>query len=86
LEKEEINSDDIYLLCFTSGTTGVPKGAMITHGNALGVLTAVSHSDINLTTEDVWLSYLPLAHIAEQLFILCIIYGQTRVGFYCGNT
>lgn len=64
-EKEPITQDDLLFLCFTSGTTGVPKGALITHKNIMAELASIVLLDINSTAEDVLLSYLPLAHIAE---------------------
>lgn len=35
--------DDIYTICYTSGTTGLPKGAVLTHANMVSTLTAASY-------------------------------------------
>ena len=52
---------------YTSGTTGPPKGVMLSHHNL--AWTAKAARDMNgLTNSDVTLSYLPLSHIAEQMF------------------
>jgi long-chain acyl-CoA synthetase len=52
--------------CYTSGTTGLPKGVMLTHGNLLSSLASGCVRGVVLGTEDVHLSYLPLAHIFER--------------------
>ena len=61
-----IVSDDIATLVYTSGTTGPPKGAVLTHGN-LGWTVDAVEAMVGLTPDDRLLSYLPLSHIAERL-------------------
>ena len=57
-----LGADDIAVLTYTSGTTGVPKGAMNTHGNM--VFNAQTYRDwIGLTPDDVVLGVAPLFHI-----------------------
>ena len=63
----KVNGNDIYTISYTSGTTGEPKGALISNANmmsAIHVLTERVGAKIgeNMTT----LSYLPLAHIMER--------------------
>jgi long-chain acyl-CoA synthetase len=63
--------DSIATVCFTSGTTGLPKGAMLSHGNLLsflaGALQMIENKNLyNITSEDSYISYLPLAHIMER--------------------
>lgn len=54
-------------LIYTSGTTGPPKGVMLTHANV--AWTAQVATEMNSLTSGDWcLSYLPLSHIAEQMF------------------
>jgi long-chain acyl-CoA synthetase len=54
------------IIVYTSGTTGPPKGAMLSHDN---LMAAARHADavFSLSAEDEILSYLPLCHIAERL-------------------
>ena len=58
---------DLVTICFTSGTTGLPKGAMLTHGAMIADVAGAIVKGVTLTEEDVHVSYLPLAHIFERL-------------------
>jgi long-chain acyl-CoA synthetase len=60
-------AEDLALLVYTSGTTGPPKGAMISHRN---VIFQLRNADafIPLGTDDEQLAFLPLCHIAERTF------------------
>ncbi len=61
-----IQRDDIAMMIYTSGTTGRPKGAMISHENILA-LTGSLVQVLGERDDDELLSYLPLAHIYENL-------------------
>ncbi len=61
-----LGSDDIATLVYTSGTTGPPKGTVLTHGNLEWTIRAVE-SVVGLAPDDRLLSYLPLSHIAERM-------------------
>jgi len=74
-----VNEDDLAFLMYTSGTTGLPKGAMLTHRN-LVANTVNWIMEIEARHEDVWLSGLPLFHIGGVNGILPFIYiGGTCV-------
>ncbi|AWP18011.1 Long-chain-fatty-acid--CoA ligase 5 [Scophthalmus maximus] len=80
--------DDLSIVCFTSGTTGNPKGAMLTHenvvSNAAGVIMSFDTS-VSPTTQDVSISFLPLAHMFERV-VQTVMYGSgARVGFFQGD-
>src|SRR5262249_57274586 len=62
-----IRPEDPVALLYTSGTTGNPKGVLLTHHSVLyEVAAAVSTGSV--AAEVRWVSYLPLAHIAERMF------------------
>jgi len=60
------NDDDTATLIFTSGTTGEPKGVVLTHRNILANVEA-SLEEFDLGPDDVCLAHLPLAHIMERM-------------------
>lgn len=74
---ERTRADDVAILSTTSGTTGKPKLAMLTHNNLISMGRAMMAVD-PLTPEDEYLSFLPLAWIGEQM--MAISCGLT-VGF-----
>jgi long-chain acyl-CoA synthetase len=78
--------DDLAFICYTSGTTGMPKGAMILHRNIIADSSSAVTLDLGLHKTDVHLSYLPLAHIFERLVQAALFMLGASIGFYHGNT
>src|SRR5690625_4574666 len=62
-----LGRDQLLTIMNTSGTTGNPKGVMLTHGNILANIEGAQFWVVELVPEDVSLSYLPLSHIFERL-------------------
>lgn len=62
-----LDADRPAVVVYTSGTTGQPKGALLTSRNMLG-LTAVYLDELEAHDGDTLLSYLPLCHVAEKAF------------------
>ncbi|KAI8144056.1 hypothetical protein BJV82DRAFT_578117 [Fennellomyces sp. T-0311] len=75
--------DDLSCLMYTSGTTGMPKGAMISHGNLIAAVSA-SRQGTETQDTDVELCYLPLAHIYGRLVDLVVFTAGGSLGFFSG--
>lgn len=79
--------ESIATLCFTSGTTGTPKGAILTHGNIVAdVVGSTVTAVVTATKDDVHLSYLPLAHMFERVVHVWLLSDGAAIGFYQGET
>lgn len=80
-EVEKGTADDVAILSYTSGTTGNPKGTMLTYRNLLDM--AKNLSDIDpLTDKDEYVSFLPLAWIGEQMMTLAMgLYNGMTINF-----
>ncbi|KHN80059.1 Long-chain-fatty-acid--CoA ligase 5 [Toxocara canis] len=78
--------EDLCTICYTSGTTGQPKGAMLTHGNIIACTIAFAFfKNSALCSKDVMISYLPLAHMYERV-MECNQFGiGGSVGFFSGD-
>ena len=78
---ETPQADDLAILVYTSGTTGPPKGAMLSHRN---ILFQLAYADFitELREGDQQLSFLPLCHIAERTFtVFNPLYTGSTVNF-----
>lgn len=82
--------DDLCNIMYTSGTTGLPKGVMLSN---IGVVCAIAAAEDRvgylLVTDDAdrgsHFSYLPLAHIFELMVEMYCLYSGVPIGFGCGN-
>lgn len=63
-------SDSISTVCYTSGTTGNPKGVLLSQKNFVSCVTALISGPVQrglpYNKDDVYISYLPLAHVFER--------------------
>lgn len=75
---------DIITLNYTSGTTGAPKGVVLTHANAVAA-TSASMCLIGQKSNDVMCSYLPLAHIYERVTEASAFWCGVAIGYFHGN-
>jgi long-chain acyl-CoA synthetase len=76
-EVPDVETDALSTICYTSGTTGHPKGAMLSHRNVLmnTALTAVMH---RRTEHDIIVTALPCAHVYGNVVMNgCFFYGGT---------
>jgi long-chain acyl-CoA synthetase len=75
---DAIDPRETAMMIYTSGTTGRPKGAMISHDNILSITDSFT-SVVPMGADDEVLSYLPLAHIYENVMSVfqAIWYGST---------
>jgi acyl-CoA synthetase (AMP-forming)/AMP-acid ligase II len=73
--------EDLVVLPYSSGTTGLPKGVMLTHYNLVANMVQVLGSGVNLQPEERVIGILPFYHIYGMLVILnlCLYKGITIV-------
>ena len=72
---------DVALLAYTSGTTGAPKAAMISHRNLLAMAVGATQVDPAYDTDEI-VSFLPFAWVGEQLLSVAIaLYAGATVNF-----
>jgi long-chain acyl-CoA synthetase len=76
----ELTPDDISIICYTSGTTGNPKGVMITHRMIANCSLGFLKWDNLDETENI-MAYLPMAWIGDHIFS----YGQALTAGFCIN-
>ncbi|XP_077998937.1 long-chain-fatty-acid--CoA ligase 1-like [Glandiceps talaboti] len=82
------NGEDIATICYTSGTTGLPKGVILTHSNLIATAAgflAMKGDKFTYSKEDVYISYLPLAHVYEKFVQLVLFMHGCRIGYFRGD-
>ncbi|KAK1358749.1 Long-chain-fatty-acid--CoA ligase [Heracleum sosnowskyi] len=80
---------DTCTVMYTSGTTGEPKGVILSNGSFIGEVLSM-HQLLVLTDkpgspEDTYFSFLPLAHIMDQILVTYWIYSGSSIGFWQGD-
>ena len=69
---DQARPDDLMILTYTSGTTGPPKGAMISQANMLFMMATLQNCYGTLPTDE-QLGFLPLAHVAGRMFYTFVV-------------
>ena len=82
VEFEKATPETIYIICYTSGTTGDPKGSLVPHSYFISLMHALDYVKTGLNKDDIALSYLPFAHMFEQGMWIFTIFLGMKSGFY----
>jgi len=80
-----VTGDSIFTFSYTSGTTALPKAAMLTHKNFVSYIGSTEDLEgfriEDLGPLDTHISYLPMAHILERTFIHIFLFRGAKIGF-----
>ena len=77
---QEVSKSDVSIILYTSGTTGVPKGVVLTQDNLIQASRSSADFD-QLNAEEEVLAYLPMAWVGDNVFSI----GQAYVKGFCVN-
>jgi long-chain acyl-CoA synthetase len=81
----EPEPSQVALFCYTSGTTGDPKAAKLTHANLIAVATGAKCRGFDIDHTDTTISYLPLAHSFEQMLFVTSMVCGSKIGYFGGD-
>lgn len=88
-KNEEHELDGVVTICYTSGTSGKPKGALLTNSNFVALVGGFSNGPNNspileVDSSMIYVSYLPLAHVMEKIIFYVVISVGGKIGFWSG--
>ena len=81
----QLKGDDVAMIMYTSGSTGNPKGCVLTHMNIIAGGNGLGGNGTSVTHTDTFFSFLPLAHIYELASQMTLICQGAAIGFYSGS-
>jgi len=79
------SAENVATICYTSGTTGLPKGVILTHANFITAGIGLAYGEIEVTDKDVHISYLPSAHVFERVVATVVLMKGASMGYYSGD-
>jgi long-chain acyl-CoA synthetase len=79
-----IAPDDVLTIVYTSGTTGPPKGCMLTHGNFRADIEMVLER-IETTSDDTYYVFLPLAHVLTRIVQMLAVCRGATLAYWQGD-
>ncbi len=80
-EMERTEGSDVATIIFTSGTTGTPKGVMLTHDNYIAQCEVIKDVLTTSREGDMWLSVLPVWHVMERVYDYFIINLKSGIAY-----
>jgi long-chain acyl-CoA synthetase len=80
-EAQRAQPDDVATIVYTSGTTGEPKGVMLTHNNIHSNVIAATRHVLSTSADDATLSFLPLSHIFQRMVDFLMFASATPIAY-----
>lgn len=81
---KDIKPTDVFTFSYTSGSTGIPKGVMMTHVSFLSPIAAITDG-FSINKNDRMLCYMPLPHGTSRFCNMLAWYFGFKIGFSCGD-